>query len=206
MAMPVDHAALRLRRRYDDAGVASADLVVEAAFERLAVKKEIFGRLDAACKPSAILATNTSTLDIDEIAAATSRPASVCGTHFFSPANVMPLLENVAGKETSPQVIASVMGMGKKLGKKAVLARYSSFAAAFAEIDKDGSGTLRRAELRRFLRQMVKTIPDRVITGLIDFCDDDGDSKSLSKDEFVKLMSAEYLGAGGFNPNAGNRK
>lgn len=85
--------------------------------------------------------------------------------------------------------------------KKAVLARYPNYAAAFKQIDKDGSGTLRRAELRRFLHDMVKTISDRCISGLIDFCDDDGDGKTLSKDEFVKLMSAEYLGAGGFDPN-----
>ena len=89
--------------------------------------------------------------------------------------------------------------------KKAVLARYPDFPTAFKSIDKDGSGTLRRAELRRFLAEMVKTVGDRIISGLIDFCDDDGDGKTLSKQEFCKLMSAEYLGAGGFDPNSGKR-
>ncbi len=109
--------------RFDDAGVASADLVIEAAFETMSVKKQIFGELDGVCKPGAVLATNTSTLDVDEIASATSRPADVCGTHFFSPANVMPLLENVAGAATSDATVATVMALGKLLGKKAVLAR-----------------------------------------------------------------------------------
>lgn len=108
---------------YAHEGVASADIVVEAAFERMVVKKEIFKALDKHCKPGAVLASNTSTLDIDEIASATSRPASVVGTHFFSPANVMPLLENVAGESASPQTVATAMGLGKLLGKKAVLAR-----------------------------------------------------------------------------------
>lgn len=89
--------------------------------------------------------------------------------------------------------------------KKAVLMRYSDYGKAFSSIDNDGSGTLRRAELRRFLTSICKTVGDRVITGLIDFCDDDGDGKTLSKQEFVKLMSAEYLGAGGFDPNAQKR-
>jgi len=86
--------------------------------------------------------------------------------------------------------------------KKAITARYPDFKAAFKSIDKDGSGTLRRAELRRFLHNMVKTIQDRVITGLIDFCDNDGDARSLSMDEFIKLMQADYLGSGGFDPNS----
>jgi len=86
--------------------------------------------------------------------------------------------------------------------KKAVLLRYPDFTSAFKSIDKDGSGTLRRAELRRFLADMVKTVGDRIISGLIDFCDDDGDGKTLSKQEFCKLMSADYLGAAGFDPNS----
>ncbi|KAL1526988.1 hypothetical protein AB1Y20_015677 [Prymnesium parvum] len=99
-----------------------ADIVVEAAFEQMDVKKEIFGKLDALCKPTAILASNTSYLDIDEIAAATSRPQLVAGMHFFSPAHVMPLLENVKGKQTSSDTIATIMQLGKRLKKKAVLA------------------------------------------------------------------------------------
>lgn len=101
----------------------NVDLVIEAAFEDMGVKKEIFAKLDAICKPGAILATNTSYLDIDQIAAATSRPGDVIGTHFFSPANVMKLLENVRGEKSSPDVCATVMEIGKVIGKVPVLVR-----------------------------------------------------------------------------------
>lgn len=104
---------------YDDFG--KADMVVEAVFEGMALKKEIFGELDRVCKPDAILASNTSTLNIDEIASATSRPGDVIGTHFFSPANIMRLLEIVRGKATSKEVIATCMRLSKKLGKVGVL-------------------------------------------------------------------------------------
>ncbi len=102
-------------------GFSSADMVVEAVFESMALKKQVFSELDGACKPGAILATNTSSLNIDEIASATSRPASVIGTHFFSPANVMRLLEIVRGKTTSKEVIATCMQLAKRLGKVGVL-------------------------------------------------------------------------------------
>ena len=105
--------------RDDDLG--AADVVIEAVFEELPLKKEVFGRLDRVCKPEAILATNTSTLDVDAIAAATSRPEQVIGTHFFSPANVMKLMENVRGARTSPETIATIMKLSKKLGKVGVL-------------------------------------------------------------------------------------
>ncbi|MGB7348574.1 MAG: 3-hydroxyacyl-CoA dehydrogenase NAD-binding domain-containing protein [Candidatus Acidiferrales bacterium] len=104
---------------YDD--FARVDMVIEAVFEGMALKKQIFGDLDRIAKPGAILATNTSTLSIDEIAAATSRPDSVIGTHFFSPANVMRLLEVVRGKLSSTEVIATCMQLSKKLGKIGVL-------------------------------------------------------------------------------------
>ncbi len=97
------------------------DLVVEAAFEEMAVKREVFATLDRVCKPGAILATNTSYLDVDEIAAITRRPQDVLGMHFFSPANVMRLLENVRGARTSPEVYATAMKVGKAIGKVAVL-------------------------------------------------------------------------------------
>jgi 3-hydroxyacyl-CoA dehydrogenase len=106
---------------YDDFG--EADMVVEAVFEGMALKKEVFGRLDRMCRPGAILATNTSTLNIDEIAAATSRPEAVIGTHFFSPANVMRLLEIVRGTASSKEVIATCLQLSKKLGKVGVLVR-----------------------------------------------------------------------------------
>ena len=102
-------------------GFADADMVVEAVFEGMALKKQVFGELDKICKPGAILASNTSTLNIDEIAQATSRPESVIGTHFFSPANVMRLLEIVRGKATSKEVIATCMQLSKKIGKIGVL-------------------------------------------------------------------------------------
>ena len=92
-------------------------MVIEAVFEGMALKKEVFAELDRVCKPGAILASNTSTLNIDEIASATSRPASVIGTHFFSPANVMRLLEIVRGKATSKEVIATCMQLSKEAGQ-----------------------------------------------------------------------------------------
>jgi 3-hydroxyacyl-CoA dehydrogenase len=104
---------------YDDFG--DADMVVEAVFEGMTLKKEVFRQLDRVCKPGVILASNTSTLDIDEIASATSRADAVIGTHFFSPANVMRLLEIVRGKASSKEVIATCMQLSKKLGKVGVL-------------------------------------------------------------------------------------
>ncbi len=105
----------------DMADLAECDIVIEAAFEDMAVKKELFGKLDKVVKPEAILATNTSTLDIDEIAAATGRPEQVVGTHFFSPANVMKLMENVRGKKSSKETLATVMKLSKKIGKVGVM-------------------------------------------------------------------------------------
>ncbi len=102
-------------------GFSNVDLVIEAVFEGMALKKEVFKELDRVCKAWAILASNTSTLSIDEIAASTSRPAFVIGTHFFSPANVMRLLEIVRGKATSKEVIATCMQLSKTLGKVGVL-------------------------------------------------------------------------------------
>jgi len=105
----------------DYTGFEKADIVVEAVFEGMALKKEVFAKLDRVAKPGAILASNTSTLSIDEIATATSRPEFVIGTHFFSPANVMRLLEVVRGKKTAKEVIATSMQLSRKLGKIGVL-------------------------------------------------------------------------------------
>lgn len=102
-------------------GFEEADIITEAVFEGMALKKEIFGELDKIAKPGAILASNTSTLDIDEIASATSRPEWVIGHHYFSPANVMRLLEIVRGRETSKEVIATSMALSKRLKKVGVL-------------------------------------------------------------------------------------
>jgi len=100
---------------------ADVDMVVEAVFEGMALKKTVFADLDRVCRKGAILASNTSTLDIDEIAGATSRPENIIGTHFFSPANVMRLLEIVRGKKSSKDLIATCMQLSKKLGKVGVL-------------------------------------------------------------------------------------
>jgi 3-hydroxyacyl-CoA dehydrogenase len=117
----VDERLKLIRPTLSYSDFSQVDMVIEAVFEGMALKKEVFGELDRICKSGAILASNTSTLNIDEIASATSRPEFVIGTHFFSPANVMRLLEIVRGKETSKPVIATCMQLSKKLGKVGVL-------------------------------------------------------------------------------------
>ena len=109
----------------ENADLASADVVIEAAFENMALKKEIFARLDETCKPGAILASNTSTLDVAEIAAATKRPQDVVGLHFFSPAQVMRLLEVVRTDDTSNEIIATSMKLAGRLRKVGVLSANS---------------------------------------------------------------------------------
>ncbi|KVN18170.1 3-hydroxyacyl-CoA dehydrogenase [Burkholderia stagnalis] len=104
---------------YDD--LKDADLIIEAVFEELGVKEQVFGRLDEVAKPGAILASNTSTLDVNRIAAFTKRPQDVVGMHFFSPANVMKLLEVVRGEATAKDVLATVMAIAKKIRKTAVV-------------------------------------------------------------------------------------
>ncbi len=118
----VEQAMGALKPTLDFDDLAECDLVIEAVYEQMDVKKEIFGRLDRICKPSAILASNTSYLDIDEIAASTARPQDVVGMHFFSPANVMKLLEVVRGDKTADDVLATVMDLAKKIKKVAVVA------------------------------------------------------------------------------------
>jgi 3-hydroxyacyl-CoA dehydrogenase len=112
-------ASIRVQTGYD--GFEDADLIIEAAFESMELKKRIYAELDRIAKPDCILATNTSTLDIDEIARVTSRPEMVVGLHFFSPANVMRLVEIVRGTETGKPVIATALGLAKKLGKVGVV-------------------------------------------------------------------------------------
>jgi 3-hydroxyacyl-CoA dehydrogenase len=120
-AADVERRMALIRPTTDFGAVADADLVIEAVFEEMPVKKEVFAKLDAVCQPNAVLATNTSTLDVNEIAAATRRPESVVGTHFFSPANVMRLLENVRGAKSSKTAIATAMAVGRRIGKVPVL-------------------------------------------------------------------------------------
>jgi len=97
--------------------MADADIVIEAVFEEMPVKKEVFAKIDGIAKPDAVLATNTSTLDVNEIASATKRPESVVGMHFFSPANVMKLLEVVRGSKSSKTAIATAMAVGRRINK-----------------------------------------------------------------------------------------
>jgi 3-hydroxyacyl-CoA dehydrogenase len=118
----VEKAMGLLTPTLDFDALADCDLIIEAVFEQMEVKKDIFTRLDKTVKQGAILASNTSYLNIDEIAAVTSRPQDVVGMHFFSPANVMKLLEVVRGAKTAPDVLVTVMGLAKKIRKVAVVA------------------------------------------------------------------------------------
>ncbi len=119
----MDERVARIAGSVTLADVAEADLVIEAVFEDLALKQRLFAQLDALARPGAILATNTSGLDVDQIAAVTTRPQDVVGAHFFSPAHVMKLLEVVRAAHTAPDVIATLMDLGRRMGKVSVLAR-----------------------------------------------------------------------------------
>jgi 3-hydroxyacyl-CoA dehydrogenase len=119
-----------------------ADIVIEAVFERMDVKQDMFRKLDAIAKPGAILASNTSTLDVDQIAAATKRPQDVIGTHFFSPANVMRLLEVVRGKKTAKDVLATTMKLGKALKKVPVVSGVCDGFIGNRMIEKYGQQSL----------------------------------------------------------------
>ena len=112
-------AMLTTTLSYDD--LKDADMVIEAVFEEMGVKEKVFKELDRVMKPGAILASNTSTLDMNQIAAFTKRPQDVIGTHFFSPANIMKLLEVVRGEKTGKDVLATVMALGKKIRKTSVV-------------------------------------------------------------------------------------
>ena len=118
----VSNAMGLLTPTLDFSGLADCDLIIEAVYENMDVKKEVFARLDAITRPGAILASNTSYLDINEIAASISRPGDVVGMHFFSPANIMKLLEVVRGDKTAPDVLLTAMGLGKKIRKVPVVA------------------------------------------------------------------------------------
>jgi 3-hydroxyacyl-CoA dehydrogenase len=118
-----DAALAMLEPSLDMSDLADVDLVIEAVFEKMEIKKEIFGKLDTICKPGAILASNTSYLDINAIAEMTNRPQDVLGLHFFSPAHVMRLLEIVQGAKTAPDALATGFALAKKLKKVGVLAQ-----------------------------------------------------------------------------------
>ena len=118
----VSTAMSHLTPTLDFAALADCDLIIEAVYENMEVKKDVFGKLDRIARPGAILASNTSYLNIDEIAASTSRPGDVVGMHFFSPANIMKLLEVVRGAKTAPDVLLTVMQIGKRIKKVPVVA------------------------------------------------------------------------------------
>jgi len=120
-AEAVDQRMALITGSTDKADFADCDIVIEAVFEDMELKQSIFRELDGICKPGALLASNTSALDVNEIAAVTSRPESVIGMHFFSPANVMKLLENVRGEKSSDTVVATTMAIGKRIGKVPVM-------------------------------------------------------------------------------------
>ncbi|KQP37082.1 3-hydroxyacyl-CoA dehydrogenase [Pseudorhodoferax sp. Leaf274] len=120
-AQQVDARMALLRVQTDDAALAQCDLVVEAVFEDLVLKQQVAARLGALCKPGCVIATNTSTLDVDLVAEASGRPADVVGLHFFSPANVMKLLEVVRGRHTAQDVLATALAVARTIDKQAVV-------------------------------------------------------------------------------------
>ncbi len=121
-AVQAQERLARISPTLHDVPLAGADLIIEAAFEDMAVKAALFAKMDRLARPGAILATNTSALDVDAIAALTSRPQDVVGLHFFSPAHLMKLLEVVRGRHTAPDVLATALALGERLGKVAVVA------------------------------------------------------------------------------------
>merc|ERR1719210_1601138 len=120
----------------------ACDIVIEAVFENMKIKQEVFAKLDGICKPGCILASNTSGLNIDKIASATKRPEDVIGCHFFSPANVMRLLENIRGAKTNPRTIATAMAFGVKIKKVTCLVGNCPGFVANRVMGVSGSGRL----------------------------------------------------------------
>jgi 3-hydroxyacyl-CoA dehydrogenase len=145
----------------DYADIANADLVIEAVFESLSIKQQVFRTLDEVCKPGAILASNTSTLDVDAIAAVTRRPQDVVGLHFFSPANVMRLLEVVRGKATAPDVLATTLKIAKRIGKIPVVS-----GVCFGFIGNRMLEPYSREAHRLLLEGATPAQVDKVLTGL----------------------------------------
>lgn len=150
-----------LRGTLDYADIADADLVIEAVFEKLEVKQQVFRTLDEVCKPGAILATNTSSLDVDAIAAVTRRPQDVIGLHFFSPANVMRLLEVVRARETAPQVLATTLKLARRIGKLPVVS-----GVCFGFIGNRMLEPYAREAMRLVLEGATPAQVDAVLTGI----------------------------------------
>ncbi|WP_172152406.1 3-hydroxyacyl-CoA dehydrogenase NAD-binding domain-containing protein [Pseudomonas tumuqii] len=145
----------------DYGDLSDADLVIEAVVEKMEIKQQVFRSLDEVCKPGVILATNTSSLDVDAIAAAVSRPQDVIGLHFFSPANVMRLLEVVRGCATAPEVVATTMKIAKRIGKLPVLS-----GVCFGFIGNRMLEPYAREAHRLVLEGATPTQVDGVLTGL----------------------------------------
>ena len=124
-ASDMEHRLSLITGASDISAIAGADIIIEAVFEDMQLKQDLFRQIDRFAKPGAILATNTSGLDIDEIAAVTKRPKDVIGAHFFSPANVMRLLEVVRTRDSAADVVATLMDLGRRMGKASVLSRVS---------------------------------------------------------------------------------
>ncbi|MFZ5933782.1 3-hydroxyacyl-CoA dehydrogenase [Pseudomonas putida] len=150
-----------LQGTLDYADLADADLVIEAVFEDLSIKQSVFRTLDRVCKPGAILASNTSTLDVDRIAACTQRPQDVLGLHFFSPANVMRLLEVVRGRLTAPDVLATTLKIAKRIGKLPVVS-----GVCFGFIGNRMLEPYAREAHRLVLEGASPAQVDKVLTGL----------------------------------------
>ncbi|UVE16015.1 3-hydroxyacyl-CoA dehydrogenase NAD-binding domain-containing protein [Pseudomonas sp. LS44] len=150
-----------LQGTLDYADLADADLVIEAVFEKLEIKEDVFRTLDRVCKPGAILATNTSSLDVDQIAGVTCRPQDVIGLHFFSPANVMRLLEVVRPRETAPDVLATTLKIAKRIGKLPVVS-----GVCFGFIGNRMLEPYNREAHRLVLEGATPAQVDSVLTGL----------------------------------------
>merc|ERR1719329_1795455 len=143
----VDGLMASIRATTDYAEFRDCDIVVEAVFENMKIKQEIFANFDRVCKPGCILASNTSGLDIDQIASATKRPEDVIGCHFFSPANVMRLLENIKGARSSPRTVATAMAFGVKIKKVTCLVGNCPGFVANRMMGKSGAGSLLQSGL-----------------------------------------------------------
>lgn len=149
----------RLKGTLDYADLTDVDLVIEAVFENLEIKQNVFRTLDEVCKPGAILASNTSTLDVDAIAAVTRRPQDVIGLHFFSPANVMRLLEVIRARETAPDVLATTLKLARRIGKIAVVS-----GVCFGFIGNRMFEPYSREAYRLLLEGATPTQIDKVLT------------------------------------------
>ncbi|VVO43555.1 3-hydroxyacyl-CoA dehydrogenase NAD-binding domain-containing protein [Pseudomonas fluorescens] len=160
-AEQVEERMALLHGTLDYADIAKADLVIEAVFESLSIKQQVFRTLDEVCKAGAILASNTSTLDVDAIAAVTRRPQDVVGLHFFSPANVMRLLEVVRGTATAPDVLATTLKIAKRIGKIPVVS-----GVCFGFIGNRMLEPYSREAHRLLLEGALPAQIDKVLTGL----------------------------------------